>query len=39
MIDRSALRKLGESGKARLKLLADRSDIMAGLVGRVAALG
>ena len=38
-IDRSALRKLGESGKSRLKLLADRSDIMAGLVGRVAALG
>jgi colanic acid biosynthesis glycosyl transferase WcaI len=37
-IDRSALRKLGETGKSRLQSLADRSDIMAGLVGRIAAL-
>ncbi|HXO17309.1 MAG TPA: glycosyltransferase family 4 protein [Candidatus Dormibacteraeota bacterium] len=36
--DRSALRKLGETGKSRLQSLADRSDIMAALVGRIAAL-
>ena len=37
-IGRSELRKLGESGKSRLATLADRSDIMAALVARVAAL-
>ena len=37
-IERSALRKLGETGRSRLEKLADRSDIMAGLVGRIAAL-
>lgn len=37
-IDRSDLRKLGETGRSRLRLLADRSDIMTALVGRIAAL-
>jgi glycosyltransferase involved in cell wall biosynthesis len=38
LLDRSALRKLGETGRSRLRTLADRSDIMTELVGRIAAL-
>jgi glycosyltransferase involved in cell wall biosynthesis len=37
-IDKSDLRKLGETGRSRLRLLADRSDIMTALVGRISAL-
>jgi glycosyltransferase involved in cell wall biosynthesis len=38
LLDRSALRKLGDAGKARLERLADRSAIMGELVGRIEAL-
>ncbi|HEY2474491.1 MAG TPA: glycosyltransferase family 4 protein [Candidatus Cybelea sp.] len=38
LLDRNALRKMGDAGKSRLRKLADRSDIMAELVGRVGAL-
>jgi hypothetical protein len=38
LLDKSALRKMGDDGKSRLRKLADRSDIMSELVGRIAAL-
>ncbi len=38
LLDKSALRKMGDEGKSRLRKRADRSDIMSELVGRIAAL-